>query len=103
MLCVRIEGISALVIKLTQCKSGSKRLGLGCHMWELFTSFGDNKLPQRLDVLAEDRNFQHYSLQGRHYGHMERRVVGPDHWDPHHHHLGLIVPRPELLLSPISD
>ena len=63
--------------------------------------FGDNRFPDRLDILPEDHNNVHYPLRGRSQSHVDQRVFGSGHWDPYHHHLGLGrgVPRAEHILS----
>ena len=71
-----LAGIGALVVKLPQYISGSRRPGLGCHMGELFTHFGQIGFPLRLDVFPEDQYRHHYSLRGHHYKPVKRRVLG---------------------------
>ena len=99
--CAWLGEIRVLLVKLSQGRSGSANLGLGCHIRNLLVGFGDNKSTKRLDVLPEDQNFVHYSLQGSSQGNVDQRLFGTSHWDPYHHHLGLgrSVPRMDHFLS----
>ena len=101
LVCAQLQGIRVLLVKLSQGRSGSANLRLGCHISNLLKDFGDNKFTSRLDFLPEDRNLVHYSLQGSSQGNVDQRLFGTSHWDPYHHHLGLgrSVPRMDHFLS----